>query len=163
MSNFIYYLRPMENWTPTDTKKNDFKPTDTAEYSEMKKRHGCVTAWFVFGIFVNLFVGLGYVLLKDMLPEAMKQMGNVKVDLTSNYFLMEGLVSLLLVCCYVQLWRWKKIGFHGMILCTMITASVNFMAESDWRQFVFSFFGILLQYLILQIKENGKSAWSLLQ
>jgi hypothetical protein len=153
----------MENWTSSETKNNDTNPFDSVEYPEKKKRHGCVTAWFIFGIVVNLIVGLGYLLLKDMLPQAMREMGSVKIDLTPNYFLVEGLVSLILVFCYVQLWQWKKIGFHGMILCTMITASVNFMAEHDWSQFIFSFVGILLQYLILQIKVNGKSAWSLLQ
>ena len=147
----------MENWTPNETKWNS-----SNELGEMenKRRHGCITAWFIFGVVTNLLAGLGYILLRDSLPALMKEVGQVSVDLTPNYFIVEGVVSLIVVVCYIQLWQWKKIGFHGLILCTMITASVNYMADPVWTQLIFSFVGILIQYMILQIKENGRTAWS---
>jgi len=155
----MLYLRHMENWT-SDPIKN---ATDNNDAPSMLKRHGCVTAWLIFVIVVNAFVGLGYILLKDMLPDAMKELSQNKMELTANYFLTEGIVSLALVFCFVQLWQWKKMGFHGMIICTMVTATVNFMANHEWPDFIFSFTGVLIHYLVLQIKINDQSAWSLLK
>ena len=129
----------------------------------MLKRHGCVTAWLIFGMVINAIVGLGYILMRDVLPQAMKEFSQNRMELTPNYFLIEGLVSLALVFCFVQLWQWKKMGFHGLILCTMITASVNYMANHQLTDFFFSFTGVLVHFLVLQIKINNQSAWSLLK
>lgn len=156
----MVYLRQMENWTTNSpSEKTSFTDSETSP----KKRHGCVTAWLIFVIVVNAFVGLGYILLKDMLPDAMKELSQNKMELTANYFLTEGIVSLALVFCFVQLWQWKKMGFHGIIICTMVTATVNFMANHEWTDFIFSFTGVLIHYLVLQIKINDQSAWSLLK
>lgn len=156
----MLYLRRMENWTTSNDQGN---VENNVIGSEKKQRHGCVAAWLIFGMVVNAFVGLGYILLKDMLPNAMKEFSQNKMELTPNYFLMEGIVSLALVFCFIQLWQWKKIGFHGIIICTMITAAVNYMTNHEITDFIFSFTGVLLHYLVLQIKINNQSAWSLLK
>lgn len=155
----MLYLRHMENWT-SDPIKN---ATDNNDAPFMLKRHGCVTAWLIFGMVINAIVGLGYILMRDLLPQAMMEFSQNRMELTPNYFLTEGLVSLALVFCFVQLWQWKKMGFHGIILCTMITASVNYMANHQLTDFIFSFTGVLVHFLVLQIKINNQSAWSLLR
>ena len=147
----------MENWT-TNEPQNSWENSMNEE--RPRRRHGCVTAWLIFGIAANTIGGLGYILLRDMLPEAMKQFSEVKMELTPNYFLMEGIISLSLVFCFVQLWQWKKLGFHGIILCTMVAATVNYLTYHQWTDFIFSFTGVLIHYLVLQIKIDEQTAWS---
>ncbi len=155
----MLYLRHMENWTSEPIKN----AIDNNDAPSVLKRHGCVTAWLIFGMVINAIVGLGYILMRDLLPQAMKEFSQNRMELTPNYFLTEGLVSLALVFCFVQLWQWKKMGFHGIILCTMITASVNYMANHQLTDFIFSFTGVLVHFMVLQIKINNQSAWSLLK
>ena len=123
---------------------------------ENKSRHGCVTAWLIFMIVVNSIVSLMYLLSNFF---------NI-MDIGGRSPLMVLLLALLgisNVIFSILLLKWKKIGFFGFIGTSIITFIINITIGLQIFQAVAGLIGIAILFGILQIKQEGVSAWDNLE
>lgn len=118
-----------------------------------RKRHGCVTAWLVFMIVVNSLVALMYFFLGDMIR------GALPVEISSTMMILLGLIGAANVVFAVLLLKWKKIAFWGFVGTSLAALAINLTLELGIGQSLGGIAGIAILYGILQIKENGVSAW----
>lgn len=131
--------------------------TETISDNQIKERAGFTTFWLwlcmvvsaVMGIasFVGLFTGLGPLTAHD--PMFIRIFGFVLV-----WIIFYGYWSLL---------RWKKRGFTTLsvmaginfviiLIGSMVTGTLSFSVFTP-------IFSILILYVVLQIRKNGKSCW----
>ncbi|MEM6264709.1 MAG: hypothetical protein AAGI38_19510 [Bacteroidota bacterium] len=120
-----------------------------------RKRHGCVTAWLIFLIIANAALALIYLFLNeeflDIYPD-------------SDEFLITGLIlmGILNVGCAVALLYWKKWGFYGFIIGNFLTVFINLGIGLDIGSSLSGLIAIGVLYGVLQIKQDGVSAWMLM-
>jgi hypothetical protein len=116
----------------------------------MKKRHGFVTVWLVFGIIASIGNAIYLLVNAD-------EMGNSNPIITF-------ILSAFLVICYIALLNWKKWGFFGFIGTAVVSTFVNFVTgTANLFTVFFVIFGIAVLYLILQLKGEGVKAWDNLE
>lgn len=118
----------------------------------LKQRHGCVTAYLVFMIIVNAATAFSYFfanqLILDTVPGA-----------SSSLLYALGLIGMANVIFAIMLWQWKKIGFYGFIGSSIAAFALNIMMGLEVQQTLLGLIGIAIVYAILQIKQDGRSAW----
>lgn len=60
----------------------------------------------------------------------------------------------------VLIFKWKKLGFHGFLITSILGLILNFMIGIGLGQSIAGLVGVALLYGILQLKAaNGQSAW----
>lgn len=92
---------------------HDFTKVPTV--SDIKQRHGCLTAWLIFMIIANSISALVYLIDPDMVqPGASEWM-----------FLLLAFVGAFNVMCAIALLQWKKWGFYGFCLMAVIACFIN--------------------------------------
>lgn len=122
-----------------------------------KQRHGCVTAWLVLMIVVNT-AAIFYSLIStntDMNPYRM-------VIPEWIYFTL-ALISLFNVVFAVMLLKWKKVAFWGFVITSVLTMGLNLYAGLGVAQSIVGLLGVCVLFAILQIREDGRSAWDNLE
>ena len=130
----------------------------TNEYQDLpKQRHGCVTAWIIIMIVGNSASALVYLLASEMITNNLP--GNVPTLL----IILLGLVGLANVIFSVMLLQWKKAGFWGFCLSSIVALVINTNIGLDITQSLLGLIGIGVLYGILQIKRNDRSAWENLE
>lgn len=127
------------------------------EYIGEKRRHGCVTAWLLLMILANSLLSLVYLFAGDTVVQDLP----VAVPLAKIYSL--GILGVVNVVSATMLFTWKKIGFFGFIVSGIAGIMVNISIGLGVFQSVFGLIGIAVLYGILQIKQNGVSAWDNLE
>ena len=119
------------------------------------KRHGCVTAWLIFMLIANSLTCLFY-FFEDQLMEKTLKISSITVG-----FIV--LIGILNVVFSVMLLSWKKAGFYGYAITTIILFVLNICIKLPIVPTVLGLLGIGFLYGILQIKENEISAWNKLK
>lgn len=121
---------------------------------ELKERNGCITSWLWIVIIANIGLAIFYS-VSMFLTESL--------DETIGY----GICSILgtvNVLSAILLMRWNKAGFYMFVVSNIIALFVNlFMLNVGAQASISSLSGIVIWWAILQIKQNGVSAWSQLQ
>jgi hypothetical protein len=116
--------------------------------TNQKKRHGCLTAWLVFMIIVNSATSLFYLLssasIKLAFPNAPSWAFPVIV--------IAGLVNL---ACAVALLRWKKWGFWGLCVSSIVVFITNYSIGTGGAA-ILGLIGPALLYGVLQIGQEDK-------
>lgn len=121
---------------------------------ELKKRHACVTAWLIFMIVINSLTALVYFFLPDVLAE------NLPGRPAYIILLIVGGMSLLNAVFAVLLLQYKKLGFYGFAVISVIGVGLNIIMGISIGQSIFGLIGIGILYAILQIKDkDGVAAW----
>lgn len=123
------------------------------QYPEDKKRHGCVTTWLILLMIVNSGVALIHFFGNDLLIKYMPY----NVSPAMLYLL--GFFSTMNVVFAVLLFQYKKIGFWGFIVSAVAGFLINLQLGLSVGQALAGFVGIGVLFAILQIKQNGISAW----
>jgi hypothetical protein len=59
----------------------------------------------------------------------------------------------------VLLLKWKKIGFHGLVISNIINMYVSGLMGSGVESTFFGLMQIGILYMVLQMKKNEKSTW----
>ncbi len=118
----------------------------------LKQRHGCVTAYLVFMIVINSLIALAYLFANQFVLEETAGSSPAMI-----YAL--GIIGIANVVFAVMLWKWKKIGFFGFIGTSLAAAALNIMMGVEISQIIMGLVGIAILYAILQIKQDGRSAW----
>ena len=118
-----------------------------------KQRHGCVTAWLVLMLVVNSLSALLYLFFSEMVTNTFQ------VDVSSTLILLLGIVGIANVVFSVFLLQWKKKGFWGFLVTSIVTLIINMNIGVGIVQSMFGLVGIVILYGILQIKKDSKTAW----
>ncbi len=120
--------------------------------SEVKHRHGCLTAWLVLMIIVNSAIALVYILG----GAAIRQSYSSAPGWAFTVLAVAGIVN---VVCSIALLKWKKWGFFGFTATSAVTFAVNLMIGVPILQALFGLLGIAILYGILQIGKE-KKGWT---
>lgn len=121
-----------------------------------KQRHGCITAWLAFMIVINSLVAIMYLFAKGLIAS------NLATYSTTMIMLL-GVVSVANVVFAVMLWQWKKIGFWGFVVSSIVALILNLIIGLGIGQSLFGLVGIAVLYGVLQIKKDNVSAWDYLE
>lgn len=124
----------------------------------LKERHGCVTAWLALMIVTNLGVVATYFAFKDAVVSALPN------EPSSMLIYGLGFLGLLNIVFAVLLFQWKKIGFFGFAVSSVVALGINLALGLGITECMSGLLGIALLFAVLQIKNKHKvAAWELLE
>ena len=130
-------------------------PVEPPESDGLPPRHGCLTAWLAvslalhgFGVLLNCFA---YPLIHRALPGF--------TPLVAGLLAAAGLGS---VVCVAALFRWKRWGFYGLIVITLLSFVVNVAAGVSPARALAGLLGIGVLYWVLNM-GGRESAWQFLE
>lgn len=118
-----------------------------------RKRHGLTTFW----LFYLLLNGLTLILLFTTLRTDAEEI--LKTEFSDLYCNIMVAVGILNAISATLLLNWKKIGFHGIIISSIIKLYANLQLNSSMAAAVLGLTDIAILYMILKLKKNGKSTW----
>lgn len=117
----------------------------------IRKRHGCVTTWFCISIFVGIITSVTSFFPKEF-------WGSRFPDAAVPMSIVTGFLSIVDIVAIALMFAWRKIGFF--LYCVIGIVSCIITLQMGNIQFaIYGFVGIIVYYLILQIKKDGKSCW----
>lgn len=152
-------------------------------HSGQKQRHGFVTFWLVLCI-VSSVVSLGYGIYQFVLVDDSKfYITSDTYNLSLGIMLVTIVQSILSIVFYSMILNWKKSGFWGLMVTTLVFGIVNsfllnefidslyvygvyrsaFSVANPAVSFVISAISLVIFWAILQIKEKGISCWKQLE
>lgn len=122
------------------------------EFTAPPERHGCVTTWLIFLIIANAVIALIYAFTVNKLAATLHTSGL-------------AIAALIILCsinviCAVMLLTWKKIGFYGFVITTVLAFILNLYIGISPVRSIIGLLSFAVLYAILQIKRDGISAWS---
>jgi hypothetical protein len=130
-------------------------PIDDEPVPIDRKRHGCVTAWLVFMLIANSIISLIYLFTLVRTDQVLK------ISASSLTALI--IVGLLNVAFAIMVLLWKKVGFYGFAITSAVAFIINISLGISLIKCTVGLIGFLILYGILQIKQDGVSAWENLE
>ncbi|MEM9194916.1 MAG: hypothetical protein AAGF12_37400 [Myxococcota bacterium] len=127
------------------------QPERESDSERPPERHGCVTAWLVFMIVSNVLISIAYILAKEFFLETLPG-----IDPWMLYAL--AVIGLVNVACAGALLHWKKWGFYGFVVTTVVVFGIN-LAGGLAQQAIGGPIGVLVLWVVLQIKAGDVKAW----
>lgn len=118
---------------------------------QMKQRHGCLTAWLVLIIVANALVGVVYIATAGTMTSTGAVPGWAIPILI--------LLSLVNVGLAISLFMWKRWGFYGFIVTSLIALVVNLAIGLSIAQALFGLVGVAVLYGVLQIGNESSKGW----
>ncbi|MBI5556497.1 MAG: hypothetical protein HY885_02560 [Deltaproteobacteria bacterium] len=116
---------------------------------ENKKRHGCLTVYLAVIVIANLATLLIYGLSSETVKELMPNLPGW-VNIASMVFSLTNLI------CAIALFKWRKWGFWGLLIPTIIMTGVNFSIGIDTGTAIFGLVGVAILYGVLHLgKDNN--------
>ncbi|HET6992043.1 MAG TPA: hypothetical protein VFJ43_11995, partial [Bacteroidia bacterium] len=115
--------------------------------------HGCVTAWLILLIIVNSGVALLYLFGSEIIAR------NLPEEIPTSMLYLLGFASVLNVVCAILLFQWKRWGFYGFIITGLAGVIINISIGLSPGSSLGGLLGIAALFGILQIKQDGVSAW----
>ncbi len=149
----------MSNWT--NEEMNQFQENEAEKLNDEKypaKRHGCVTAWLVFSLFVT---GIGTVFCLGFSDLIVKLDGVDNIQ--STYYIFSGVIALIEFLGLWMIWKKRKWGFHVVVISAMFSGTLAYITTHEWLSFTSPFINVFLLYMILQIARGNVTAWSQLK
>jgi hypothetical protein len=120
-----------------------------------KQRHGCLTAWLIFVIVVNMIVALAYPGMGSIIHRTMPGF--------PEWFVWPfAACSVLNIIFAIALFAWKRWGFYGMVLDAVIAFGLNLYVGASPIALIVGLAGVGLLFGVLQIGGNN-SGWSQLE
>lgn len=117
--------------------------------AEGKSRHGCLTAWLVLMIIANSASALMYLLGSDAIRQALP-------NAPGWAFPVLIVFSLFNLVCAIALFQWKKWGFWGFCVSSVVALVVNLSIGLGIGPAVGGLIGVALLYGVLQIGKENK-------
>ena len=124
------------------------------ENSNQKQRHGCVTAWLILMILANAFVAFVYLFMGDTISQ------NLPDPIPNYMLLLLSLVAALNILFAFMLLKWKKWAFWGFAISSILALGINLSLGLGIGSSLAGLLGLAILYGILQIKQDGVSAWN---
>ena len=116
------------------------KEPQERQMSEQKQRHGCLTAYLIFAIIVNVGVALYYVL------------AGLAAFAIGAIFIVLLIFNII---CLIALFKWKKWGFWGVVVCIIIGVCLNLYLGLGPVSFS-GLIGLAVLYGVLQVGKENK-------
>ncbi|MEO1052944.1 MAG: hypothetical protein AAFX87_20080 [Bacteroidota bacterium] len=123
---------------------------------DQKTRHGCVTTWLIL---IIVFNSLALVMNTFFNSYILRNLPNASFATVFIQAVMAGIN----VIAAIALLRWKKIGFWGFVCTSLATFAVNVSIGFAVIPATTGLLGAAILFGILQIKQDGKSAWELME
>ena len=117
-----------------------------------KERHGCVTTYLILMIIANSFAALLYLLASERIAQ------NLPGDASTITIILLGLIGVANVIFSVMLLQWKKIGFWGFVVSSILALIINISLKIGMGSLI-GLLGLIILYAVLQISRNNVSAW----
>jgi hypothetical protein len=114
--------------------------------SDGKQRHGCLTAWLVLMLIGNAgLVGflLAIAAIKQRIP-------------TGWAFPVSAVIGVMNVVFVVAIFRWKKWGFVGLVLTSILAFVLNLMFGFGIGRSLLGLMGPAILYGVLQLGKERK-------
>jgi hypothetical protein len=114
-----------------------------------KNRHGCLTAYLIVMIIANSLTGLLYVFGADAIKQRLPNMPNWAFPV----LIAMAIINLV---CAVALFRWKKWGFWGFALSSLVVFAVNLAIGLSITSAILGLFGVAVLFGVLHIGKENK-------
>ena len=115
-----------------------------------KERHGFLTFWFIFWLVLSIIFVMYYGAIFGN-PDSLNIM-----EITKEVAVLNMVIMFVYFVSYVLLLNWKILGF--ILLC--ILSLVQIIINPVPHVIVVWIIGPILDFVLLQIKKNGISAWT---
>ena len=116
----------------------------------MKQRHGCLTAWLILMLIANSATALVYLFSADTLRR------NLPHTPPSWLFPVLIVFALFNIVCAIALFQWKKWGFWGFLLSSIVAVFANISAGLGIGPALLGLIGIAILYGVLHIGNENK-------
>lgn len=120
-----------------------------------KTRHGCLTAWLILMIVANAFTAITTPLLAASIGQSIP-------GFPAWVLWPISLLAVLNLLFAVALFYWKKWGFIGFCVTSILALALNLYAGIGVGRSALGLVGIAILYAVLQI-GGDKRAWSQLE
>jgi hypothetical protein len=128
------------------------------ENSNVKnQRHWFVSLWLILIVASNILMGFIYLIFSDEIFSYLVH------GISKPMHSLLVLICILNVFFAVLLWEWRKWGFWGFLCSTVVMFLANIKLEVELYKALTGMLSIVVLYLVLQIKQDGISAWSQLE
>lgn len=118
-----------------------------------KQRHRFVTAWLVLMVIANSLIALFYIYTISFSLEDLPD------NITLKTIIISGVVSLANVFFSILILKWRKIGFWGFAGFSIITLMINLNIGTSFGKSAIGILGVVVLFVVLQIKKNNLTAW----
>lgn len=135
---------------------NPFEEFDKSRPT-IKQRHGCLSAWLTLMLIGNSFSVLTYLLAGENINTVLN------ISVSKQLVLLMAFLSAGNVLFSVMLLRWKKIGFVGFVITSLVSVGINYSLGIGIFQSLLGLIGIAILFGVLQIPRNEKSGWQNLE
>jgi hypothetical protein len=115
---------------------------------QQNRRHGCLTAYLIFGLVANLLTAISNLILS---------FGNswAKIEFPLWVFPVMVILGFFNMVCHIALFKWQKWAFWGFVASCCLAIPVNLMAGTG-PSAVLGLIGIAFLYGVLQIGKSNK-------
>jgi hypothetical protein len=104
-----------------------------------RQRHGCVTAWLVIMIILNSLTAITYLFARDFIT-------NNLPNVPKTMIVLLGIFGVANVIFAVMLFQWKKIGFWGFIVSSIVVLIINLSIGIGIGQSLLGLVGVAVLY-----------------
>ena len=140
--------------------------------NNQKQRNAFISVWLWLSV-----IGSALMLLLSLLGlfEILNVVGSLPIDVLIH-LIFPCFYMLMLLVGYIELLRWKRIGFNRILSITLVYILVNVLLSNSvklelevegveaqvnyFTRVVAPLFSMLILFLILQVRKNGESYWS---
>jgi hypothetical protein len=123
--------------------------------TEVKHRHGCLTAWLSIMILLNAFSIFANIFLRDWLRKSQPMV-------PAWSFSAYTASAIVFLIGAIALWRWKRWGFHLYLIGSVATFILNLLLKYNILLALLGFVGLAILYGVLQIGGENKG-WNKLE
>jgi hypothetical protein len=137
-------------------------PTPNDTNTQCKKRHGFITFWLWLMIICGAITGIYYFAKAETIAFQLVYRTGKGFDMCLIYLI--GGLALINALFAVALLQWKKWGFWTICISAVIALIINTaIGLNPVMSIVGGMSGILILWVILQIKKDGIKCWNNLE
>ncbi len=124
--------------------------SNTGTGNAPKQRHGCLTTWLILMLLANSGTALMYLLGDSSIHTILPDMAGWVIPVLI-------VMCLFNIVCTIALFMWKKWGFWGFIVSSVVSVGVNISGGLDIGSSAGGLIGIAILYGIMQIGDKNKN------
>ena len=129
----------------------------------MEKQIKSVETHILFKLWLIVLIGIGIFKVLSIASTTEAFLKSFPEPVTNNYKIYALVSNLLIVICFVMLYRLKKWAFWGVVIISIIAIAMNIsVGFSILRSSLFIVCAFTILFGVMQLKKNNISAWQAL-